>query len=126
LQADLLPQHILASKSFLRTVSPMMQTAARERISLSLNCLPVPTDLFVVWKYWLLVPVTWVVQFWLPNIAWTDCDDTGAYCGYRADFIGNGLDIGLLKGTLPVDWPGPNLFPGLTMSRLQPMLAICC
>ena len=40
-QADRFPERVLPPKSFLRTVAPMMQTAAPARSSLSVNCRPV-------------------------------------------------------------------------------------
>src|SRR4030042_6051141 len=55
-----------------------------------------------------------------------DWDETGAIAAMEAISREMASTSASLKGTVFEDWPGPTLLPGVTISRLLPMLAICC
>jgi len=59
-------------------------------------------------------------------MAFMDWEETGAIAAIEAISLVIASTSASLKRTVLEDWPGPSLFPGMTISRLLPMLAICC
>ena len=109
--------------SFLRTVSPMTQTALPPRISPSVKTrpvgeLPVARDEIVV----VGAGRPWSMQFRAAEDDRDVCCATGATARMPRICVAHRLDIAPLNGWRPRWPPGPN-WPGRTISRLLPRLA---
>src|SRR5690606_36640877 len=109
--------------SFSRTVSPTTHTALPERSSASVKVRPAASSQLPASKYSLVLPATAVDQLLAWYTAVADLVTTGATSLAPVIWLRTASTSALLNGA-PATEPGPKRWPGSTISRLLPMVAI--